>query len=104
MDAVIRAMKAGNANEMAYYFDERIDMSLPGKTENYGSTQATMILKDFFKEHKVLDFEIKYRGENSGSEFCFGILKTNQGQFRIKLYMKQLGARQVLQEIGFQKQ
>lgn len=102
MDAVVRALKAGNANEMAYFFDERVDISLPGKSENYGSTQATMILKDFFKEHKILDLEIKYRGENLGSEFCFGILKTNMGSFRIKLYMKQKGSGQVLQEIGFQ--
>ncbi len=103
IEEVVSAVKSGNANELSRYFDDRIDISLPGKNDNYSRSQGEMILKDFFNSNDVKDFQIKHKGENNGSEYCFGILQTRNGNFRTKLYMKQKGDRQVLQEIGFQR-
>lgn len=103
IEEVVSAVKSGNANELSRYFDDRIDISLPGKNDNYSRSQGEMILKDFFSSNDVKDFQIKHKGENNGSEYCFGILQTRNGNFRTKLYMKQKGDRQVLQEIGFQR-
>lgn len=103
IEEVVSAVKSGNANELSRFFDDRIDISLPGKNDNYSRSQGEMILKDFFSNNDVKDFQIKHKGENNGSEYCFGILQTRNGNFRTKLYMKQKGERQVLQEIGFQR-
>ena len=103
IEEVVNAMKNGNASQLSKYFDDRIDLTLPGKSDNYSKTQAEMILKDFFATNEVKDFLIKHKGENSGSEFCLGVLTTKNGNFRTKFYMKHKGDRQVLQEIGFQK-
>lgn len=103
IDEVVNAMKTGNANQLSRYFDERIDISLPGKNDNYSKSQGEMILKDFFSNNDVRDFQIKHKGENNGSQFCFGVLQTKNGNYRTKLYMKQKADRQVLQEIGFQR-
>lgn len=103
IEEVVSAMKTGNANQLSRYFDDRIDISLPGKNDNYSRSQGELILKDFFNNYDVKDFQIKHKGENNGSEFCFGVLQTKSGNFRTKLYMKQKGDRQVLQEIGFQR-
>lgn len=103
IEEVASAMRSGNVSQLARFFDERIDLSLPGKSDNYSRTQAEMILKDFFSANPVKDFQIKHKGENNGSEFCFGVLQTRNGNFRVKLYMKQKGEHQVLQEMGFLK-
>lgn len=103
IEEVVQAMKNGNANQLSKYFDDRIDISIPGKNDNFSKSQGEMIIKDFFSNNEVKDFEVKHKGENNGSQFCFGVLKTKSGNFRTKLYMKQKGERQVLQEIGFQK-
>ncbi len=103
MEDILVALKAGNAAQLSRYFDNRVDVSLPDKSDNYSRTQAEMILKDFFNTNNVRSFEIKYKGENSnGSKYCIGTLLTKNGDYRTKLFMKQKGTTQVLQEIAFQ--
>ncbi|MBC7828432.1 MAG: DUF4783 domain-containing protein [Chitinophagaceae bacterium] len=102
IEEVVTAMRSGNANQLSRYFDDRIDIQLPSKSDNYSRTQAEMILKDFFSSNEVKDFQVKHKGENNGAQFCIGLLQTRNGNYRTKLYMKQKGERQVLQEIGFQ--
>lgn len=103
IDDVVVAMRSGNANQLSRYFDARIDISLPGKSDNYSKSQAEMILKDFFSTNKVKNFQIKHRGENKdGSLFCVGTLTTSNGSFRTKFFMKQKGDQQVVQEMGFE--
>ena len=102
IEEVVTAMRSGNANQLSRYFDDRIDIQLPSKSDNYSRTQAEMILKDFFSSNEVRNFQVKHKGENNGAQFCIGLLQTKNGNYRTKLYMKQKGDRQVLQEIGFQ--
>ena len=102
IEEVVTAMRSGNANQLSRYFDDRIDIQLPTKSDNYSRTQAEMILKDFFSSNEVRNFQVKHKGENNGAQFCIGLLETRNGNYRTKLYMKQKGDRQVLQEIGFQ--
>jgi hypothetical protein len=102
IDDVLSALKAGNSTQLSKYFDSRVDISLPSKSDNYSRNQAEMILKDFFGSNGVKTFVIKHKGEMNGSQFCIGSLQTKNGNFRTKLYMKQKGEQQVVQEIAFQ--
>jgi hypothetical protein len=102
IDEVLAALKSGNASQLAKYFDSRVDISLPNKSDNFSRNQAEMILKDFFASNEVKSFQVKHKGENNGSQFCIGVLQTKNGNFRTKLYMKQKGDQQVVQEIAFQ--
>lgn len=103
IDEVVQAVKTGNASQLSKFFDERLDLTIPGRSDNYSRVQAEMILKDFFRNVQVRDFVVKHRGMNEGAEFCFGDLITTNGSYRVMLYMKQKGDRQVLQEIGVDK-
>ncbi|HLA52998.1 MAG TPA: DUF4783 domain-containing protein [Flavitalea sp.] len=102
IEQVLDALRAGNASQLAKYFDSRVDISLPNKSDNFSKNQAEMILKDFFASNEVKSFQVKHKGENNGSQFCIGLLQTKNGNFRTKLYMKQKGSEQVVQEIAFQ--
>ncbi|HTE08530.1 MAG TPA: DUF4783 domain-containing protein [Flavitalea sp.] len=102
IEQVLDALRAGNASQLAKYFDSRVDISLPNKSDNFSKNQAEMILKDFFASNEVRSFQVKHKGENNGSQFCIGLLQTKNGNFRTKLYMKQKGSEQVVQEIAFQ--
>jgi hypothetical protein len=102
IDDVVAAMRSGNASQLSKYFDNRVDLSLPGKSDNYSKSQAEMILKDFFANNTVKNFIVKHKGEQNGSEFCIGLLQTKNGNFRTKFFMKQKGDLQVVQELGFE--
>ena len=68
MDSVVIALKSGNATLLSRFFDSRVDIILPEKSDNYSRSQAEMILKDFFSNNGgVKSFEVKHRGENNGA-------------------------------------
>ncbi|WEK36439.1 MAG: DUF4783 domain-containing protein [Candidatus Pseudobacter hemicellulosilyticus] len=103
IDDVVTAMRGGNASQLSKYFDSRVDISLPGKNDNYSKSQAEIILKDFFTSNGVKNFQVKHKGEQNGSQFCIGTLQTKNGNFRTKFFMKKKGDQQVVQEIGFEQ-
>jgi len=102
MDSVVIALKSGNANMLSRFFDNRVDISLPDKSDNYSRSQAEMVMKDFFVNNGVVSFELKHRGENNGGKYCIGVLRTKNGGYRTTLFMKQKGDKQFLQEMHFQ--
>jgi Domain of unknown function (DUF4783) len=102
MNSILTALKAGNANMLSKYFDNRVDLSLPDKSDNYSKTQAEMVMKDFFNNNKVKNFSLKHSGEKNGSTYCVGVLVTRNGNYRTTLFMKQKGDRDFVQEINFQ--
>jgi hypothetical protein len=102
IDDVIGALRTGNANEVAKYIDENVELSLPDKSDNYSKAQAVMILKDFFTSNSVTGFEAKHKGDNSGNQFCIGTLHTRSGDYRTTVFMKTKNGRQSVKEIRFQ--
>lgn len=102
LDDVINALKTGNANEFAKYIDNNIEISLPDKSDNYSKAQAVMVLKDFFNNNGVTGFEVQFKGENGGSQFCVGKLTTKSGSYRTTVFMKSKEGKQLVKEIRFQ--
>jgi hypothetical protein len=102
IDDIVIAMKSGNATQLSRYFDSRVDISLPDKSDNYSRTQAEMVIRDFFSSNAVRNFEIKYKSESNGSKYCLGTLQTKNGDYQTKLLLKVKDNKQVLQEIAFQ--
>ena len=102
LDDVISALRTGNAQELSKYVDDNIEISLPDKSDSYSRAQAVMVLKDFFTNTGVTGFEVQFKGENGGSQFCVGKLTTRSGSFRTTVFMKTKDGRQLVKEIRFQ--
>jgi hypothetical protein len=102
IDDVATAMRSGNVNQLSTYLDNRVDITLPDKSDTYSKTQAEMVIRDFFSNNGVQNFQVKHKGENAGSEFCIGVLKTRNGDYKTVLFMKLKGDKQLLQELRFQ--
>lgn len=56
---IINAFKQANATAVSNYFENLIDLTLPGKSEikDISKTQATIALKGFFDENAITGFE-----------------------------------------------
>ncbi len=101
---VISALRAGNTTALAKYFDNTVEVSLPGKTATYSKGQCEAVLSDFFANNAVKSFSVIHQGESGGSQFCIGKLVTAGGTYRTTVNLKQRGEKQILQEIKFEKQ
>ena len=102
IDDVATAIRSGNVNQLSAYLDSRVDITLPDKSDTYSKTQAEMVIRDFFQNNGVQNFQVKHKGENAGSEFCIGVLKTRNGDYKTILFMKLKGDKQLLQELRFE--
>ena len=102
IDAVIGALRSGNATELSNYFGENVELTLPAQADSYSKAQAVLILKDFFNNNGVKDFEVKHKGDQAGGQFCIGTLQTKAGSFRTTVFMKNKNNREIVKEIRFQ--
>jgi Domain of unknown function (DUF4783) len=103
IDVVVAAIKGSNAAQVAKYFDNTVEMTLPGKSNSFSKAQAEVVLKDFLANNQVKDIVAIHKGENSGNQYYIGTLVTKAGNFRTTIYMKQRGDAQVLQELKFER-
>ncbi|MGE5107028.1 MAG: DUF4783 domain-containing protein [Sphingobacteriales bacterium] len=104
LDDVIGAMKAGSSDQLAKYFDNVVEITMPDKSNSYSKSQAEIIMKDFFNNNKVKSFDVLHKGDNGNSNYCIGNLLTKDGKFRTTLFVKQRGDKQYLQEIRIEAQ
>ena len=102
IDEVVNAMKTGNVAEMATFFDNTVEITLPDKGNSYSKTQASLVLKDFFNNNPVKGFTVIHKGQNAGYLYCIGTLITKNGNFRTTIQMKQKKDGEVLQELRFE--
>ena len=102
IDEIVNALKEGNAAQIAIYFDNTVEITLPDKSNSYSKSQAEVILRDFFSNNPVKSFTILHKGENGGSQYLIGTLVTKTGSYRTTVFMKQKDNKQTLQEIRFE--
>jgi len=102
LDDVVNGMKTGNTGQIIKYFDNTIEITMPGKSNSYSKSQAELVLRDFFSTNSVKTFDVVHKGENAGSQYCIGTLVTKSGSFRTTIFMKQKGDRLLLQELRFE--
>jgi hypothetical protein len=102
IDEVIGALRSGDATNLAKYFDDNVELTLPVKSDSYSKAQAQVILKDFFGNNGVKGFELKHKGDSPGGHYCIGTLQTKSGNFRAHVFLKSKGDKEVVKEIRFQ--
>jgi len=102
IDEVVNGLKNGDSGQIARYFDNTVEITMPDKSNSYSKNQAEIILRDFFSNNGVKDFTIIHKGENAGSQYCIGTLVTKNGSYRTTVFMKQKNDKQLLQEIRFE--
>lgn len=100
---VVAAMKKGDAAGLSRYFDDVVQITMDDKSHAYSRGQAEMILKNFFASRTVKGFTVEHQGSSGETEFCTGLLLTEQQPFRISIFMKMRGERNVIQELWVER-
>lgn len=92
-DSIVNALKQGNAAQFSNYFDNFIDLKLPGKDEikNVGKTQASITVKDFFNDNDIKGFESVSQRESNGTMYIAGKLVGSSKTYNITMLMKVRG-------------
>lgn len=87
---MVSAFKAGNAEKIAAFFSDNVDLSIDGKEDLYSKSQAEQILKTFFAAHNPKEFKIIHKGKSGQSEYFIGELTAEKG-YKVTLNSKAVG-------------
>lgn len=93
----------GNASAISAYFNNTVELSINGKEDIYSSTQAEIILKDFFKNHIPTSFETIHKGGQGASVYAIGSLITKSGKYRVTLLIKTTDNKTYIHQLRIEK-
>ncbi len=99
-NGLIDALKTGNAERIAAYFGENVDLSILGKTNLYSSSQAQQILQHFFTDYIPSEFTVIHKGQERTSQYFIGELKTANGIYRVTITGKTEGNKKVINSLS----
>ncbi len=92
-DAVVNALKSGDAAKFSSYFDNAVDVKLPKQNEmqNVNKAQAAATIKNFFSSNNINGFEVISQREMSGTMYIAGKLKNASQDYNLTVMLKNKG-------------
>ena len=90
---------------MVKILDQKVDMTLDGKTKTYSKAQAEFILKDFFKKNPPTSFTIIHQGASkAGLPYAIGEFVSKSDTYRVWVRIKKNKDTFLVHEISFDKE
>lgn len=103
-DQIIKAIEESDAKSLSAHFSTTIELRLPGNENTYSSSQAEMIMKDFFKRYPPDTFKTVQEGSTEEtSKFAICSYISGSRQFQVYLYLKREKDQFLLQKIKFEE-
>jgi len=100
---ITTGFKNGDASLISGFFKNTVELSINGKEDIYSSTQAEIILKDFFNLHTPNGFEVIHQGGQGASKYAIGSLKTDSGTYRVTLLIKATDSKSYIHQLRIEK-
>jgi len=81
-----KQLELGNVERLTSYFNETIELGIPGSKGLFNKKQASIVLKDFFSKNPPNKYFQKHSGGgNNKALFEIGSLLTNEKRYRTYL-------------------
>lgn len=99
ISGITKAIQQGDAKTLASYFSDNVDLKIPKTDGVFSKQQAELILKSFFEEGQVSDYELKHQGKSKNESYYLigSLLKDNQHYRTYILLMKKAEKHQILE-------
>ncbi|MCD6200402.1 MAG: DUF4783 domain-containing protein [Bacteroidales bacterium] len=101
---IIKSIRKGDANGLAAYFNSSVQLVILEKGNVYSRSQASMIMKDFFRKNHPRSFTIIHQGGKGHAHYGIGILKTDKQTFRIYLLIKPANSKSYIHQLRIEKE
>lgn len=105
LEAITKALNAGDADGLYKYFADNIEISILDNEQLVPKAKALEAVRSFFDTSKPKSFNQVHQGtsrENS-DQYCIGNMTASNGSYRVYIYLKVNGGSTSIQEIRFDK-
>lgn len=106
LQQITSALGKGNADALAPYFDTNVEISILEDVDIYDKGEAVSVVKSFFASNAPKGYSQVHEGTSKGkdSRYVIGKLATSTGAYRVYLYLKSEGDKEIIQELRFDKE
>ena len=101
---IIKATQRGDANSLASFFNDKVELILPAKSGVFSKEQAQFVMRDFFNDHKPTSFQVNHEGVRDNSAYVIGRYVCAKDQFRFYFLTKNVDNKTVIIQIRVDKQ
>ncbi|MFT3740140.1 MAG: DUF4783 domain-containing protein [Breznakibacter sp.] len=104
-DAVVTATRNNDSRVLASYFNDKIELIIPGKSGVFSSAQAEQVIKNFFVSNPAGDFKIIHQGVRDNSSFAIGKYASKNGDsYRVYFLVKDSGGSILIHQLRIETQ
>jgi len=102
---ITRSLNEGNTVGLSSFLDNQVEISMSELEATVTKAEAIAQLKKFFLKNPVKSFTQAHQGNSKGNDstYIIGNLNTQNGIFRVYIYIKIDAGKQYIQEIRFDK-
>lgn len=105
LKAIKSGFKSGQTTEIVPYLNQRTEIAFEGEKQVYDKNKAEQVIAGFFAQNKSKDFQVLHQGASKeGLKFYIGELNTNNGTFRVLVYLKNNGGKSLIENIDISKE
>ncbi|WP_201984403.1 DUF4783 domain-containing protein [Hymenobacter rubidus] len=105
MGAVRSALRNGSSRELSQYFAPTIEIGFDGEKNIYNSTQAEIVMKDFFSKNAPSTFELIHQGQSGeGIQYAVGRYTGRSGTYRVYVKLKPTRGAPLIDTLDFTKE
>lgn len=98
------AFEKNDAAAIGKLCNSKVLIDILGKEQAYSQSQATIVLKDFFKSHPTESFKVIFEGkETSEGSFAIATLMSKSTKYRVSIHMKQMSGGYKIASLSIEK-
>lgn len=103
--AVRSALRNGSSRELSQYLASTVGIGFDGDMQSYNSTQAEIVIKDFFAKNSPSSFEFIHQGESREHiAYAIGRYTGRNGTYRVYVKLKPTRGVPVIDTLDFTKE
>ena len=101
IDRISEGFVRGNVSFVSPYFNERVELSILGRTIGvYTKSQTQEIVQSFFSNNNPMSFNISHKGIKENSGFAIGVLTTtNNKKYRVYILVRNTNDRSLIHQL-----
>jgi len=103
-DGIVNATRNNNSEQLAQFFNEKVELIIPGKSGLFSSDQAEQVIKSFFTANPSSAFKIIHQGVRDNSSYAIGQYTTKGQNYRVYFLVKESGGKTLIHQLRIEKQ
>jgi len=104
-DELAQAFRNKNISPIVQNLATVVELKFEANTNSYSHTQAEHVLREFITNNTIKNVTIMHRGKSKqGGQYVIYLLETAKGNYRTFVYSRDFNGKQLIVEMGFEKE